>query len=86
MLLYLVIVSRICCVLIFIIFLLGLIINYTVFVIVCIGRLIFIFFRFFRIFIRILWKYRYILNIILFFYKEIVLLFMCEIFIWELNY
>lgn len=84
--LYLVIVSRTCCVSIPIISLSGLTTNYTVSVIVCTGRLTFISPRFLRIFIRTPWKYRYILNIILPFHKEIVLSSMCEIFIWESNY
>lgn len=84
--LYLVIVSRTCCVSIPIISLSGLTTNYTVSVIVCTGRLTFISPRFLRIFIRTPWKYRYILNIILPFHKEIALSSMCEIFIWESNY
>lgn len=84
--LYLVIVSRTCCVSIPIISLSGLTTNYTVSVIVCTGRLTFISPRFLRIFIRTPWKYRYILNIILPFHKEIALSYMCEIFIWESNY
>lgn len=71
--LYLVIVSRTCCVSIPIISLSGLTTNYTVSVIVCTGRLTFISPRFLRIFIRTPWKYRYILNIILPFHKEIAL-------------
>lgn len=84
--LYLVIVSRTCCVSIPIISLSGLTTNYTVSVIVCTGRLSFISPWFLRIFIRTPWKYRYILNIILPFHKEIALSSMCEIFIWESNY
>lgn len=84
--LYLVIVSRTCCVSIPIISMSGLTTNYTVSVIVCTGRLTFISPRFLRIFIRTPWKYRYILNIILPFHKEIALSSMCEIFIWESNY
>lgn len=84
--LYLVIVSRTCCVSIPTISLSGLTTNYTVSVIVCTGRLTFISPRFLRIFIRTPWKYRYILNIILPFHKEIALSSMCEIFIWESNY
>lgn len=84
--LYLVIVSRTCCVSIPIISLSGLTTNYTVSVIVCTGRLTFISPWFLRIFIRTPWKYRYILNIILPFHKEIALSSMCEIFIWESNY
>lgn len=84
--LYLVIVSRTCCVSIPIISLSGLTTNYMVSVIVCTGRLTFISPRFLRIFIRTPWKYRYILNIILPFHKEIALSSMCEIFIWESNY
>lgn len=84
--LYLVIVSRTCCVSIPIISLSGLTTNYMVCVIVCTGRLTFISPWFLRIFIRTPWKYRYILNIILPFHKEIALSSMCEIFIWESNY
>lgn len=84
--LYLVIVSRKYCDQFPSISLSGLTSNYTVCVIVCTGRLTFISPRFLRIFIRTPWKYRYILNIILPFHKEIALSSMCEIFIWESNY
>lgn len=84
--LYLVIVSRKYCDRFPSISLSGLTTNYMVCVIVCTGRLTFISPRFLRIFIRTPWKYRYILNIILPFHKEIALSSLCEIFIWESNY
>lgn len=85
--LYLVIVSRKYCDQLFpSISLSGLTTNYMVSVIVCTGRLTFISPRFLRIFIRTPWKYRYILNIILPFHKEIAVSSVCEIFIWESNY
>lgn len=84
--LYLVIVSRKYCDQFPSISLSGLTTNYMVCVIVCTGRLTFISPWFLRIFIRTPWKYRYILNIILPFHKEIALSSMCEIFIWESNY
>lgn len=84
--LYLVIVSRKYCDQFPSISLSGLTTNYMVCVIVCTGRLTFISPWFLRIFIRTPWKYRYFLNIILPFHKEIALSSVCEIFIWESNY